>query len=200
MGISRNRPYRAIICDYRMSLALTIAVLLTLAVGTTWSVPPAGAASLAQNEKGDASGKTEDSAQNPVLQVARKALSGEFGPLKRWQYKAYKYALAQEADVEGEAWVTVFGPWEGFLRGEACAYGYACSESTAAANAIPGHYYVLIELPSGWEVRRIEDRGAARNDTIAKRRGAEVWIDRWVASSQSSRVCRYATIRAFKTW
>ena len=129
-----------------------------------------------------------------------KALSGEYGKLADWQYKAYTYALAQDAGIEGLAWVTSYGPWEGFMFGEACAYGYGCSASTAAANLLPAHYYVLIELPDGWEVRRIEDCGAKRNDRIARYKGATVWIDRWVRSNEGSYITRYASIRAFKTW
>ena len=137
---------------------------------------------------------------NPVQRVAQKALKGEYGNLEDWQYKAYKYALAQDADIDGVAWVTSYGPWEGFRFGEACAFGYGCSDSTAAANLIPSHYYVLIELPDGWEVRRIEDRGAKRNDLLARRKGAQVWIDRWVRRNEGSYITRYASIRAFKTW
>ncbi len=138
--------------------------------------------------------------ENPVKRVAVKALKGEYGNLEDWQYKAYKYALAQDADVDGLAWVTSYGPWEGFMLGEACAYGYGCADSTAAANLLPAHYYVLIELPDGWEVRRIEDCGAKYNDNIAGRKGADVWIDRWVRSNEGSYITRYASIRAFKTW
>lgn len=138
--------------------------------------------------------------ENPVQRVAHKALKGEYGKLEDWQYKAYKYALLQEANVDGVAWVTSYGPWEGFMFGEACAFGYGCSDSTAAANLIPSHYYVLIELPGGWEVRRIEDRGAKRNDFLAQRKGAQVWIDRWVRTNEGSYLTRYASIRAFKTW
>ena len=138
--------------------------------------------------------------ENPIQRVAHKALKGEYGKLEDWQYKAYKYALIQEAKVDGVAWVTSYGPWEGFMFGEACAFGYGCSDSTAAANLIPSHYYVLIELPGGWEARRIEDRGAKRNDFLARRKGAEVWIDRWVWRNEGSYITRYASIRAFKTW
>ncbi len=138
--------------------------------------------------------------ENPIQRVAHKALNGEYGKLADWQYKAYKYALIQEANVDGVAWVTSYGPWEGFMFGEACAFGYGCSDSTAAANLIPSHYYVLIELPGGWEVRRIEDRGAKRNDFLARRKGAQVWIDRWVRRNEGSYITRYASIRAFKTW
>ena len=143
---------------------------------------------------------SQESADNPIRVVAQKALKGEFGNLASWQYKAYEYALIQDANVKGQAWVTVYGPWEGFPRGDNCAYGYNCSESTAAANAIPAHYYVLIELPQGWEMRRIEDRGASWNDRFAHRRGADVWIDRWVPDEQGTVICRYAAIRAYRTW
>jgi len=137
---------------------------------------------------------------NPVHRVAQKALKGEYGKLEDWQYKAYKYALAQKADIDGLAWVTSYGPWEGFMFGEACAFGYGCADSTAAANLIPPHYYVLIELPDGWEVRRVEDCGSKRNDFLARRKGAELWIDRWVRRNEGSYITRYASIRAFKTW
>ena len=148
----------------------------------------------------DDGGEENKMPENPVKRVATKALRGEYGNLEDWQYKAYKYALAQNAEVDGLAWVTSYGPWEGFMFGEACAYGYGCTDSTAAANLLPAHYYVLIELPDGWEVRRIEDCGAKYNDKIAGRKGAEVWIDRWVRKNEGSYITRYASIRAFKTW
>lgn len=149
-------------------------------------------------------------------QVAHKALAGAFGTLQPWQRKAYKYALAQGAEVDGICKLTFYGP-PLFQRGDACAHGYGCSESTAAANKIPGHYYVIVEVqPFRWEVRRIEDTGSKRNDPIArsqcyryasslmKRHGFSrsdvVWVDFWAAPPQGTKWCRYAQIRAYKTW
>jgi len=186
-------------------VAIVILLMVTLTVGLTTEritkdQPMQESASAGTEQaKGDG-GDENKMPQNPVKRVAMKALSGKYGKLADWQYKAYKYALAQDADIEGLAWVTSYGPWEGFMFGEACAYGYGCGASTAAANLLPAHYYVLIELPDGWEVRRIEDCGAKHNDRIARYKGADVWIDRWVRRNEGSYIARYASIRAFKTW
>ncbi len=206
MSKAPNRRRKAVPPEYKV-WAVVVVLLLVVAVGGHWALAQdenagTGQADLARvGDESPAVGEQEAAPPaNPIRRVAQKALRGDFGKLKPWQHKAYKYALAQDVTVSGRAWVTTYGPWAGFARGEGCAYGYGCSESTAAANAIPGHYYVLVELPKGWEVRRIEDRGAAWNDRIARRKGTELWIDRWVVKRDATRICRYATIRAYKTW
>jgi len=208
MSIIKHIPERVATSKFT-TVAVFVAIVVLLAATFTASL---AAERTTKNEPGqkstsadirqgkDDGGEKSKMPENPVKRVAVKALRGEYGNLEDWQYKAYKYALAQDADVDGLAWVTSYGPWEGFMFGEACAYGYGCADSTAAANLLPAHYYVLIELPDGWEVRRIEDCGAKRNDGVARYKGAEVWIDRWVRSNEGSYITRYASIRAFKTW
>lgn len=140
---------------------------------------------------------------DPVQRVAEKALAGEYGDLERWQEKAYQYALAQGTAPAGLCWQTYYTPYEGYDRGEATAHGYGCSERTAAANAIPAHWYVMVELPGGWTVRQIQDTGASFNDPVARRKGAKLWIDLWSDKREHtnvSSITRYALIRAYKTW
>lgn len=208
MSISRYRQRR--VTSGRLSVAVFAWLMLALVALLTTGLAAGREDKDASSEKSATAdtGRRDDVdnndrkelPENPIQRVAHKALKGEYGNLEDWQYKAYKYALAQEASVNGVAWVTSYGPWEGFMFGEACAFGYGCSDSTAAANLIPSHYYVLIELPDGWEARRIEDCGAKRNDFLARRKGAQVWIDRWVRTNEGSYLTRYASIRAFKTW
>ncbi len=130
-------------------VAIVMLLIATLTAGLTTERPAKdqssqeSASAGTEQTKGDV-GDENKMPQNPVKRVAMKALAGKYGNLADWQYKAYKYALAQDADIEGIAWVTSYGPWEGFMFDEACAFGYAFSDSTASSNLIPSHYYVLI--------------------------------------------------------
>jgi len=115
---------------------------------------------------------------DPVQRVAAKALRGDYEELEAWQHKAYTYALAQNAQVSGVAWLTHYTPWEGFYRGNAVRWGQGCSERIAAAIMIDRAWYkglptdkrdrpgldlsrqvwtgdyILTKLPTGWQVRR----------------------------------------------
>ncbi len=132
--------------------------------------------------------------RNPVLRVSQKARRGDFGKLTPWQQTGYTLAIERGATVTGIAKVTSFYPAEGYDEGEATAYGYGCSDSTVAANALPAHSFVLIELPTGWELRRVEDTGASWNDPVARRQGTDLWLDRWVRKPVGTMHCRYAVI------
>ncbi len=164
---------------------------------------------------------------DPVQRVAKKALAGEFGVLEQWQHNAYTYALAQKATVSGTAWVTHYTPREGFYRGKAVRWGQGCSERVAAAIMIDRSWYgglplgkrdrpgldrsrqvwtgdyILVELPTGWQVRQILDTGAMWNLPMARRKGSDIWLDFWT-DKESLRMkswqCQFAVIHAYKTW
>jgi len=146
---------------------------------------------------------------DPFRRCAVKALAGEFGELEEWQRVGYQVgleasnrerAIRQEragqatgpsirqqqrrADLktgpsirQTTAWVTQYYPAEGYARGEETASGYGCSERVAAATALPLFSFVWIEQVG---IRQVLDTGSRRNDVIARRKGAEMWVDIWV--------------------
>jgi len=147
---------------------------------------------------------------DPCQRVAAKALRGDYGLLNTRQQKAYELLLLQgltEADLT-VGLATAYGPWEGYDYGEACAHGYGCSDMTLAANAIPGHWYVLVERsPGKWQVRQVQDTGAAWNDRHwraygKKHFGATIdcWIDLFLPHDIDPQPMRMLKIRATKTW
>lgn len=114
---------------------------------------------------------------DPFQRAATKALRGDYGKLKPWQRNAYRRGLEQGANRH-RALVTIYGPWEGYSRGEGCRWGYGCSEEIAAANALPGGTVVWLARPAG--LRVIGDTGARGNDAWARRKGCKWWLDLWV--------------------
>lgn len=164
---------------------------------------------------------------SPVMKVAQKALAGEFGELADWQQNAYNFALVQETDIKGLAWVTHYTPDEGFYRGKAVRWGQGCSERIAAAIMIDRAWYkglrlgqrsrtgldmsrdvwvgdyVLIKLSTGWEMRQVLDTGAMYNLPAARSKGCRIWLDRWTDDESLRNVtwnCPYTVIRAYRTW
>jgi hypothetical protein len=113
----------------------------------------------------------------PAQRAAVKAMRGDFGPLAEWQRVAYRLAY-DSACKPLTAWLTQYYPSEGYDRGETCASGYGCSERVAAATSLP--LYSLIYIP-GVGVRQVLDTGASFNDPVARRKGADLWVDVWVA-------------------
>lgn len=147
---------------------------------------------------------------DPCQRLATKALRGDYGKLNARQRKAYELLLAQgltEADIS-LALATAYGPWEGYDYGEGTAYGYGCSDLTLAANAIPAHWYVLLERrPGQWQVRQIQDTGASWNDrhwrAYARRHfrvKAECWVDLFLPHDINPQPMRMLKVRAQKTW
>lgn len=148
--------------------------------------------------------------KDPCQRLASKALRGDYGKLNVRQRKAYELLLAQgltEADI-GLALATAYGPWEGYDYGEGTAYGYGCSDLTLAANAIPAHWYILVERrPGQWQVRQIQDTGASWNDrhwrAYARRHfrvKAECWIDLFLPHDINPQPMRILKVRAQKIW
>ena len=121
---------------------------------------------------------TPDLPTDPLQRVAAKALRGDYGKLAEWQVIGYQQAL-RHGGVRKRIWLTTYYPEEGFRRGQPCRWwDRGCSERVAAANELPAYAFVYIE---GVGLRQVLDTGAARNDIIARRKGAEHWIDIWEA-------------------
>jgi len=113
---------------------------------------------------------------DPFRRCGRKAVAGEVGDIPEWKLRAYKRGLEQGIRVAGVAWVTHYTPGEGFYSGKQTASGAPVSKRVAAANEIPMGSYVWI-YPG--EMRQVLDRGAKRNDRVARHKGADLWIDLW---------------------
>ena len=109
--------------------------------------------------------------------TAIKALRGDFGPLRPWQRHAYQRGLQYGVRTD-RVRLTVYGPWEGYDRGEGCAYGYGCSESVAASNHLPGRTVIWVPRPA--HLRVIGATGAPWDDEKASREGCAYWIDLWI--------------------
>ena len=109
-------------------------------------------------------------------QCAGKALDGNFGKLAAWQVEGYHAGLA--AHVVKRVFQTVYFPSEGFPRGQGCRWGIGVSERVVAANRLPKKSWVWIANPA--MIRQVWDTGAKRNDYVAERRGASLWIDIWI--------------------
>jgi len=114
--------------------------------------------------------------EDPARRCAAKALRGDFGPLAAWQRQGYT-ALLKGSPTYRRAWVTTYYPSEGFPRGAECRWWAAgCSERVAAANKLPAYAWVWV--PPG-HLRQVLDTGSRRNDVVAQRKGADLWLDLW---------------------
>ena len=120
--------------------------------------------------------KTTEAA-NSLQKCAGKALRGEFGKLSGWQMAGYKLAISCKS-ITKIAWLTTYCPQEGFWRGKGCRWGIGTSERVAAANLLPAKTYLWISNPP--HLRQVWDTGAKWNDQVARRKGADLWIDLWV--------------------
>ncbi len=118
---------------------------------------------------------------DPVAVVAKKALAGDFGKLADWQERGYKY-LAAHGATRKLAWITSYWTGEPGV-GTRTASGRRVSSQVCAMLDVPFSTYVLIDLPKGYEIRQVFDRGSRRNAARAHSRGASVWIDRWIPRS-----------------
>ena len=49
---------------------------------------------------------------DPFQRVAVRAIAGEFGTLKDWQYVAYSIGLERGVTCQGYTYLTSYGPWE----------------------------------------------------------------------------------------
>ncbi len=135
-----------------------------------------------------------DYKHHPELTVAIKALSGDFGRLTDWQTAGYRNILDHGA-TRKLAWITAYWTGEPGV-GTRTASGKRVSDEVCAMNGIPFGTVVLIDLPRGYEIRVVWDRGSKRNLVRARSRGASTWVDRYVGR-KASRAEKNAThIRA----
>lgn len=119
-----------------------------------------------------------------------KALRGDFGVLKPWQYEAY--LRAEGVTVRpGRLWVTHYWPAEGRQSQVDCR-GNRCTSTTAACNALGYGTVVWLSNPCG--LRVIRDRGARRNDRQARRYKADFWLDRWSPGPKGNYMSEYAVL------
>ncbi len=143
------------------------------------------------------SASTQPLPQDPFQRCAYKAVvTQEFGPLEPWQHRAYTQGLQQGITVDGKAWLTVYGPWEG-RQGRITASGAKCSPRVAAANSVRMGWFIWLQsTPNGGaEIRQVLDCGAKRNDAIARAKGASLWADLWhPRRSRWTAISNYAVI------
>jgi len=174
-------------------LASWLAVTLAVGAGVTQDAgdqpPVTPTAQAAQTAEEGA--ETAPLPSDPFQRCALRVLAGEFGEVEPWKLEAYRRGLEAGVTVRGRAWVTAYYPWEG-RSGRVDRRGNPCTLRTAAANKIPYGTYVWIENPC--QMRQVRDCGAKRNDRIAQRKGARLWIDLWSRTRLGSRVTRYAVI------
>ncbi len=128
---------------------------------------------------------------DPFQQCAAKALRGDYGCLQNWQTHAYQLGLRRQVTVRGLAWRTSYYPWEG-RQGRIDARGRPCTRRTAAANLLPRGAYIWLAEPC--QMRQVLDRGAHHNDHVARRKGAEVWVDTFETRFCENTLTAYAVI------
>jgi hypothetical protein len=115
----------------------------------------------------------------PYELMAIRSIRGEFGDLEKWQERGYT-KLLDEGGVKKTAWVTQYYPSEGFPRGQGTRWGVGVDERVIAANELPASSWVIL-LNVG--IRQVLDTGANSNDSVARRKGADHWLDLWVPKS-----------------
>jgi len=115
---------------------------------------------------------------NPIQRVAEKALSGDFGTLTDWQRQGYE-KLLRVTPKKKLAWITNYSHLDPGCN-RTTASGRKVSKRVAAMLDVPFGSYVLIDLPGGYELRQVMDRGSRANLRRAQRRGAVTWCDRYL--------------------
>ena len=132
---------------------------------------------------------------DPCQTTARAALAGHYGKLAPWQVAGYTLILDKKAKVQGLAWVTHYGAFEG-RQGQVTSSGVRPSLRVTACNRLPQGTYLWIANPC--QLRQVLDRGARSNDHVARRKGADLWADLWTrdrAKRNVTFVTEYATTR-----
>ena len=129
---------------------------------------------------------------DPLQVCAREALAGKWGVLPEWKSRLYKLALERGLTVRpGLLFVTHYWPGEG-RDGQVDCRGNRCTSATAACNELPYGTAVWLDNPCGWRI--VRDRGARRNDRVARRLGADFWLDRWSEGPQENYITKYAVL------
>ena len=129
--------------------------------------------------------------QDPAQVTARKALSGAYGILQPFQRQGYTLIRDRGTTVQGKAFVTHYWAAEG-RDGQVDRYGNRCTLRTAAANLLPRKAYVWISNPA--QLRQVLDRGAARNDRVARGKHCQLWIDVWHIGPKGNYIAQYAAV------
>ncbi len=111
-------------------------------------------------------------------QVAHKAIDGRFGKLEKWQQRGYE-KLLQVEPKKRLAWVTNYSYLDAGCD-RTTASGMPVSMRVAAMLGVPFGTYVLVDLPKGYELRQVFDRGSRRNISRARSKGAVTWCDRYL--------------------
>ena len=71
-------------------------------------------------------------------------------------------------------WTTNYGPWD--------PQRYAGDDYHIACNQLPKG--TVVYLSRDRQIKVVTNRGARKNDTVARGRGAAYWIDRWTATAR----------------
>jgi len=126
--------------------------------------------------------------EDDCLRCATKALRGDFGVLESWQEKGYR-RLLQNGARRRIAWVTHYWTGEPGVN-STTASGRRVERGRTAAmleprSGMPYGTFVLVSLPSGYELRQVWDTGSRRNKGRAQRKGADTWIDLFVTGRTS---------------
>ena len=114
--------------------------------------------------------------RDPFQRCAIRALRGDFGKLAEWQRRGYARGLALGVTCNTRVWLTGYYATEG-RQGQTDRRGRPCTRRTAAANLVSENAWVWCEAAA--ELRQVRDCGAHRNDAVARRKGARLWIDYW---------------------
>ena len=123
--------------------------------------------------------------RNVPAMVAHKALAGDYGELAAWQKDGYE-RLLKTGGEKRIAWITHYSQHEPGCNTTTASGTQVTEGRTAAMLDIPWPTkehpervwcYVLIDLPVGMTLRRIEDTGSRANRGRAQRKGAQTWVD-----------------------
>ena len=110
------------------------------------------------------------------LVVCEKALRGDFGKLAPWQVEGYK-VIAEHRAVRKLAWITHYATGEPEVGTLTASGRRVESGRTLAMLDVPFGTFVLLDLPSGFTLRQVWDRGSRANLPRARRKGAQTWCD-----------------------
>lgn len=85
-------------------------------------------------------------------------------------------------------WITNYGPWEGF-KGD--SYHIACNKLPAGT---------VVWLAGDRQLKVVTNRGSSRNDSVARRKGGEFWVDRWTKQPRYDNGCQRLFVIGRAPW
>jgi len=100
------------------------------------------------------------------------------GNLRPWEKQWALRMVKGEYKAGVKVWTTNYGPWEGF-KGD--YYHIAC-------NMLP--LGTVVWLSNDKALKVVTNRGAKRNDSVARGKGASYWIDRWTKRARYDNACQ----------